>query len=176
MKTASSKFVIKALEDSYKDINHAMTLLHHPRLRFHTDLDEIVHKICDEHQAKVTGYNDLVKGHIDHVAKQKNKQRKKMAKKNVPPAPKEPSPVRQVAQPQKEKSPELVIPSTSLAKDSDAPPSPRPTESVPVASPARADIPSQQTVSEEGEIPRTEPQATQAPEPPNVSAPPTVEQ
>ena len=27
MKTASSKFVIKALEDSYKDINRAMTLL-----------------------------------------------------------------------------------------------------------------------------------------------------
>ena len=32
------------------------------------DLDEIVRKIYDEHQAKVASYNDLVKGHIDQVA------------------------------------------------------------------------------------------------------------
>jgi hypothetical protein len=74
MKTASSRFVIKALEDSYKDVNRAMTLLRHRRLRFHTDLDEIVRKICDEHQAKVIGYDDLVKGHIDQVAQLKKKQ------------------------------------------------------------------------------------------------------
>ena len=106
MKTASSKFVIKALEDSYKDVNRAMTLLRHRRLCFHTDLDKIVRKICDEHQAKVTGYNDLVKGHIDQVAQQKKKQRKRIAKKNVPPAPMEDSLTRIVAQSQKEKSPE----------------------------------------------------------------------
>ena len=68
MKTASSKFVIKALEDSYKDINCAMTLLRNRRLRFHTDLDEIVHKIYEKHQAEVAGYNDLVKGHIYQFA------------------------------------------------------------------------------------------------------------
>ena len=45
------------------------------------DLDEIVRKVCDEHQAKVTGYNDLVKGHIDQVAQQKKKQQKKTVKK-----------------------------------------------------------------------------------------------
>ena len=137
MKTASSKFIINTLEDSYKDINRALSLLRSRRLRFHTDLDEIVRTICNEHQAQVTGYNDLVKGHIDHVAKQNIKQRKKIAKKNVPPAPKEPSPVRQDAQSQKEKSPEPAIPSPPPVKDSDAPPSPRPTESVPMASPAR---------------------------------------
>jgi hypothetical protein len=48
MKTASSRFVIKELEDSYKDVNHAMTVLRHRRLRFHTDIDEIVCKICDD--------------------------------------------------------------------------------------------------------------------------------
>jgi hypothetical protein len=117
MKTASSRFVIKALEDSYKDVNRAMTLLRHRRLRFHMDLDEIVHNIYDEHQAKVTGYNDLVKGHIDQVAQQKKKQRKRIAKKSVPPALKEKSPARPVAQSQKEKSPELATPSNPPVKD-----------------------------------------------------------
>ena len=63
------------------------------------DLDEIVRKVCDEHQAKVTGYNDLVKGHIDQVAQQKKKQHKKTAKKNVPHASTEKSPDRPETKP-----------------------------------------------------------------------------
>ena len=73
MKTASSKFVIKALEDSYKNINHALTLLRNRRLHFHMDLDEIVHKICDEHQGNVIGSNEPVKGHIYQVSQQKKR-------------------------------------------------------------------------------------------------------
>ena len=56
-------------------------------------------------------------------------------------------------------------------KDSDAPPSPRPTESVHVASPVRADIPTQQNVFEEGEIPHSEHQASPARAEPIVSVP-----
>lgn len=176
MKTASSKFVIKELEASYKDINRALTLLHHRRLRFHMDLDEIVRKIYDKHQAQVTSYNDLVKGHIDQVAQQKRKQRKKVVKKNAPPAMKEKSHEQPVAQSQKEKTPKLVIPLEPTTKDSDAPPSPRPTESVPVASPARAKISSQWSVSEEGEIPRSGPQASLAHGAPKVLDPSITEQ
>ena len=83
MKNMKSKFVIKQLEESYEDVNKALTILQHRRLGFHSDLDQIVHKICLDHQAKVTGYNDLVKGHIDPSKKKKNK----IAKKNAPPPP-----------------------------------------------------------------------------------------
>ena len=162
MKTTSSKFVIKQLEESYMDVNRALTILRNRRLGFHSDLDDIVHNICNEHQAQVTSYNHLVKGHIDQVAQQKKKQRKETPKKSVPPAPTKNSPDRPEAQSQKEKSPEPAITPQTPIKDSDAPPSPRPTESVPVASPAQADIPSEQNVSEEGEIPRSEPQASPA--------------
>ena len=72
MKATSSKFVIKQLEESYMDVSRALTILRNRRLGFHLDLDNIVRKICIEHQAQVTGYNDLVKGHIDPTA-QKNR-------------------------------------------------------------------------------------------------------
>ena len=85
MKTASSKFVIKQLEESYMDINRALNILHSRRLGFHSDLDDIVRKICNEHQAQATGYNDLVKGHIYQTAQQMQKRRKKTANKNAPP-------------------------------------------------------------------------------------------
>ena len=55
MKDTKSKFVIKQLEESYVDVNKALTILHHRRLGFHLDLDQIVRKICLDHQAKVTG-------------------------------------------------------------------------------------------------------------------------
>mgnify|MGYP000914700932 CR=1 FL=1 len=71
MKATTSKIVIKQLEESYMDVNRALTILRNRRLGFHSDLDNIVRKICIEHQAQVTGYNDLVKGHIDPTA-QKN--------------------------------------------------------------------------------------------------------
>lgn len=57
-----------------------------------------------------------------------------------------------------------------------APPSPRPTTQVPVGSPERADVPTQQNVSEEGEIPQSEHQALPARASPNVSFPPTDQQ
>ena len=82
MKDTKSKFVIKQLEESHEDVNTALTILQHKRLCFHSDLDQIVHKICLDHQAKVTGCNDLVKGHIDP-----SKRKKKIAKKNAPPLP-----------------------------------------------------------------------------------------
>ena len=47
---------------------------------------------------------------------------------------------------------------------------------MPVASPSRAEIPSQHVVSEEGEIPRSEPQASPAQEVPQVSVPSVDEQ
>ena len=65
MKAMKSKFVIKQLEESYVDINRALTVLRHRRSGFHSDLDQIVRKICLDHQAQATSYNDLVKGHID---------------------------------------------------------------------------------------------------------------
>ena len=82
MKDTKSKFVIKQLEESYEDVNKALTILQHRRLGFHLDLDQIVRKICLDHQAKVTGYNNLVKGHIDPS---KQKKKKKIAKTNAPP-------------------------------------------------------------------------------------------
>jgi hypothetical protein len=76
MKTTSSRFVIRQLEDSYKDVNRALTLIRNRRLHFHTDLDDIVRKICLEHQSKVTGYDDLVKGHIDNLHSKRSTERK----------------------------------------------------------------------------------------------------
>ena len=70
LKTASSKFVIKQLEESYMDINRALNILRNRRLGFHSVLDDIVRKICLEHQAQATSYNDLVNGHIDQTAQQ----------------------------------------------------------------------------------------------------------
>ena len=72
MKATKSKFVIKQLEESYVDVNKALTILRHRRLGFHSDLDQIVHKVFLDHQAQVTGYNDLVKGHIDQSKQKKN--------------------------------------------------------------------------------------------------------
>ena len=42
MKATSSKFVIKQLEESYMDVNRALTILRNRRLGFHSDLDNIV--------------------------------------------------------------------------------------------------------------------------------------
>jgi hypothetical protein len=42
MKATTSKFVIKQLEDSYMDVNRALTILRNKRLGFHSDLDNIV--------------------------------------------------------------------------------------------------------------------------------------
>nr|XP_040251802.1 translation initiation factor IF-2-like [Aegilops tauschii subsp. strangulata] len=176
MKSTSSKFVIRQLEDSYKDINRALTLIHNIRLRFQKDLDEIVRKICDEHQAQVTRYNDLVKGPIDQTAQQTERQRKRTAKKNIPHASTEKSPDRPETVAQKEKSPEPAIPSQPPVKVSDAPHSPRPTESVPVASPVHDDVPSEPHVSKEGEIPQSEPQASPARVELRVSMPQTYQQ
>jgi hypothetical protein len=82
MQNTKSKFVIKQLEESYVDVNKALTILRHRRLGFHSDLDQIIRKICLDHQAQVTGYNDLVKRHINPS---KQKKKKKIAKKNAPP-------------------------------------------------------------------------------------------
>ena len=60
MKDTKSKFVIKQLEESYEDVNKALTILWHRRLGFHYDLDQIVRKVYLDHLAEVTGYNDLV--------------------------------------------------------------------------------------------------------------------
>jgi hypothetical protein len=164
MKDTKSKFVIKQLEESYADINKALTILQHRRLGFHSDLDQIIRKICLDHQAQVTGYNDLVKGHID-LSKQKKM--KKIAKKNVPPPPPP------VAERQIEKSPERVIPSPSLEPAADEN-LPRPTESVPVASLVHEENPPQQNVSEEGEIPQSERQVSPAHDVPNNPVPPSA--
>jgi hypothetical protein len=127
-----------------------------------SDLDQIVRKICLDHQAQVTGYNDLVKGHIDPS---KQKKKKKIATKNVPPPPPP------AAETQQEKSPEQAIPSPTLEPAANATTSPRPTEPVPVALPVHEENPPQKNVSEEGEIPRSERQASPAQEVPNVSVP-----
>ena len=55
MQNMKSKFVIKQLEEYYVDVNKALTILRHRRLGFHSDLDQIVRKICLNHQAQVTG-------------------------------------------------------------------------------------------------------------------------
>ena len=55
MKDAKSQFVIKQLEESYMDVNKVLNILRHRRLGFHSDLDQIVRKICLDHQAQVTG-------------------------------------------------------------------------------------------------------------------------
>ena len=55
MKTTSSKFVIRQLEESYMDVNRALTILRNRILGFHSDLDNIVRKICIVHQDQVTG-------------------------------------------------------------------------------------------------------------------------
>ena len=68
MKAIKSKFVIKQLEESYVDVNRAFTILRNRRLGFNSDLDQIVCKVYLDHQAQATGYNDLVKGHIDLCA------------------------------------------------------------------------------------------------------------
>jgi hypothetical protein len=130
-------------------------------LGFHSDLDNIVRKICLDHQAQATGYNDLVKGHVDKSAQPKQKKQKKIAKKNAPP-------------PTKEKSSEPDIPLSTNAQVPDAPPSPRQTEPVPMASLVREEIPSQLHVSEEGEIPQSEPRASPAHDEPNSSVPPSA--
>ena len=42
MKDTKSKFVIKQLEESYVDVNRALTIVRNRRLGFHSDLDHIV--------------------------------------------------------------------------------------------------------------------------------------
>ena len=75
MKATKSNFVIKKLEESYVDVNQALIILRNKRLGFHSDLDQIVWKIYLDHQAQATGYNDLVKGHID-LSTQMNQKKK----------------------------------------------------------------------------------------------------
>ena len=79
------------------------------------------------------------------------------------------------AQPQKEKSPEPSISSQLTIQVTVAPPSQRPTELVPMASLGHADIPSQLHVSDEGEIPQSEPQASPTREEPHVSVPSSIQ-
>jgi hypothetical protein len=55
-------------------------------LCFHSDLVQIVLKICTDHQAKTTRYTELVQGHIDQVVQQK-KTKKRTARKNFVPPP-----------------------------------------------------------------------------------------
>ena len=90
----------------------------------------------------MTGYNDLVKGHIDPS---KENKKKKIEKKNAPPP--------TDAETQKENVPEQAIPWPTLEPVTDASTSPRPTETVLLASQAHEENPSQHQVSEEGEIP-----------------------
>ena len=68
MKATTSKIVIKQLEESYMDVNRALTILRNRRLGFHSDLDNIVRKISLSHQAQAIGYNNHVKGHVDQSA------------------------------------------------------------------------------------------------------------
>ena len=97
------------------------------------DLGEIVCKICYEHQAKVTDYDDLVKGHVVQVAQQKKKHQKKIAKKNASP------PLE--ADTQKEVSPMQASSSAPQEPVVHEPSSPRPTEAVPVVNPAHDENP-----------------------------------
>jgi hypothetical protein len=76
MKAIASKFVINELEVSYQELNKMISMLQNKRLRFHSDLDQMVQKICTDHQAKTTRYTELVQGDIDQTAQQIKKRKK----------------------------------------------------------------------------------------------------
>lgn len=169
MKATTSKFIINELEVSYQELNRAISMLRNRQLRFCLDLDQIVRNICTDHQAKTTRYTKLVKGHIDEAVQQKKKRKRAMKKNSIPP-PLNGKPVGPIVETQqKDFAPKPPIQQEPAVKDSVPEPStvakkvpqPRPSKDVPATSLVKDGFPLVKSVTEEGEIPQSEPNAHQ---------------
>lgn len=52
MKKGTSTFLIQELEDTYLDLNKTISLLQNRKLGFHSDMDFMVRRICQDHQVE----------------------------------------------------------------------------------------------------------------------------
>lgn len=61
IKFASSEFVIWELQDTHLEMNKTISMIRNKRLDFHFDLDFMVRRMCTDHQAEKSQYNELGK-------------------------------------------------------------------------------------------------------------------